>query len=80
VLTSTARPLASQKLTFDRSMTSRLEPGRSKRRSCSRKTGTLAMSTSPVSSAIVMPPAVQTERPGVGLTVVPEFMAFSDQG
>ncbi len=41
VLTSTASPLASQKLTLDRSTTSRLEPGWSKPRSCSRRTGAL---------------------------------------
>ena len=62
VLTSTASPVASQKLTLDRSMTSRLEPGRRKLRSCSRSAGALAMSSSPASSAMVMPPALWAER------------------
>jgi len=59
---STARPLASQWLTLDRSMTSRLEPGRSRPRSCSRSAGAQAMSSSPLSSAMVTPSAVGVER------------------
>jgi hypothetical protein len=56
VLTSTASPLASRKLTWDRSMTSRLKPAWSNPRSRSRKAGALAISSSPASSAMVMPP------------------------
>ena len=66
----TARPLASQWLTLDRSMTSRLEPGRSRPRSCSRSAGAQAMSSSPLSSAMVTPPAVGVERARPGAVVM----------
>jgi hypothetical protein len=62
VPTSTASPLASQKLTLDMSMTSRLEPGRSKPKSCSRRSEALAMSSSPANSAMVMRSSVRAER------------------
>jgi hypothetical protein len=42
-------------------MTSRLEPGRSRPRSCSRSAGAQAMSSSPLNSAMVTPPAVGGE-------------------
>ncbi len=67
---STARPGASQWLTLDRSMTSRLEPGRSRPRSCSRSAGAQARSSSPLSSATVMPPAAGVERARPGAVVV----------
>src|SRR6202034_1576049 len=74
VLTSTASPVASQKLTLDRSITSRLEPGRRKLSSCLRSAGALAMSSSPASSAMVMPPSLRAERSRPRWTVVAEFM------
>jgi hypothetical protein len=67
---STARPGASQWLTLDRSMTSRLEPGRSRPRSCSRSAGAQAMSSLPLNSAMVTPPAVGVERARPGAVVV----------
>lgn len=78
--TSTASPLASQKLTLDRSITSRLEPGRSKLRSCSRRAGALAMSSSPASSAMVMEPTVRVNISRLGLTVIPESMMAPRSG
>jgi hypothetical protein len=78
--TSTASPLASQKFTLDRSTTSRLEPGRSKPRNCSRRAGALAMSSSPASSAMVMPPTVRMEISRLGLTVIPESLMVPRSG
>jgi len=46
--------------------------GRSRPRSCSRSAGAQAMSTSPLSSAMVMPPAAGAERARPGAVVVAE--------
>jgi hypothetical protein len=51
LLTRTASPLASAYATADRSMMSRLAAGRSRLRSCSRRAGADAMSSSPLSAA-----------------------------
>ena len=70
---STASPLASQKLTLDRSMTSRLEAGRSKVRSRSRSSGALATSSTPASSAMMTQFSVRAETCRPGLAVAMEF-------
>jgi hypothetical protein len=70
--TSTASPAGVTKAHLGQVDNKPAGAGRSKLSSCSRRAGALAMSSSPASWAMVMPPTVRVEISRPGLTVIPE--------